>query len=174
MSTLEFAVRPAADRFGLKGPQAPQWLQGFGIEVPAAPNTWSRSALFVARLGTGEFFIEDEAGGVTLRGMIPGPDANPPGVYPVLREDAAFLLSGEGALEVLAQICNIDFSTLALAPRPVVMTSMIGVSVLVVPAEAADGRCFRIWCDPTFGRYFEETVGHIVIECGGNYTGVSV
>ena len=174
MNTLEFAVRPAADRFGLKGPRAAQWLQGFGVEVPAGPNTWCSSSLFVARLGTGEFFIEDAAGGVTLRSMLPAPDANLPGVYPVLREDAAFLLSGNGALDVLAQVCNIDFSAVVLESQPVIMTSMIGVSVLVVPYQGDDQRRYRIWCDPSFGRYLDETVGHIVIECGGNYTGVSV
>ena len=173
MNTLEFKVRPSADRLGLKGPRAVEWLRGLGIEVPRVSNTWAISPLFVARLGTGEFFIEDEAAGTMLRGLLPAPDAHPPGVYPVLREDSAFLLSGDGSSDVLAQICNIDFSGLALQRQPVVMTSMIGVSVLVAPYAVLEGRCYRIWCDPTFGRYLQDTLGQIVIECGGDYTGVS-
>jgi hypothetical protein len=51
--------------------------------------------------------------------------------------------------------------------------------VLVVPqdgasAEGAAGeRHYRIWCDPTFGPYLGESLGAVVIECGGRYTGVS-
>jgi sarcosine oxidase subunit gamma len=174
MSGLAFQVRPAADRFGLKGPRAAEWLSARGLELPAAPNTWASSTLLVARLGTGEFFLEDAPGGAVLRGLVPAADTHPPGVYPVLREDAAFLLSGDGSADVLAQICNVNFAELDLGRQPVIMTSMIGVSVLVVSYDAADEQRHRIWCDPTFARYLEGTIGHIVMECGGNYTGVSV
>ena len=197
MSALVFHRREARDRFGLKGPRAAEWLAGHGIVVPTTPNTWSASpvargaaaahgearvhdaALFAARLGTGEFFLEDCAGGTTLRGIAPSAEAYPPGVYPVLREDAAFLLSGQGSLDVLAQVCNVNFAALALDSHPVIMTLMIGVAVLVVPQTPGaprDGvaeRLYRIWCDPTFGPYVEESLETVVVECGGNYRGVS-
>jgi hypothetical protein len=38
---------------------------------------------------------------------------------------------------------------------------------------SAAGRHYRIWCDPTFGPYLGESLGAVVIECGGRYTGVS-
>ncbi|HEY3656041.1 MAG TPA: hypothetical protein VGL34_13835 [Steroidobacteraceae bacterium] len=197
MSALVFHRREARDRFGLKGPRAAEWLAGHGIVVPTTPNTWSASpvardaaaahgearahgaALFVARLGTGEFFLEDCAGGTTLRGIAPFAEAYPPGVYPVLREDAAFLLSGQGSLDVLAQVCNVNFAALALDSHPVIMTLMIGVAVLVVPQtpgaprDVVAERLYRIWCDPTFGPYVEESLETVVVECGGNYRGVS-
>jgi sarcosine oxidase gamma subunit len=137
------------------------------------------AALFVARLGTGEFFLEDCAGGTKLRGIEPAPEAYPSGVYPVLREDAAFLLSGKGSLDVLAQVCNVNFAELALDSHPVIMTLMIGVSVIVVPQARLMQRdegaepLYRIWCDPTFGAYLGESLGTVVVECGGNYRGVS-
>jgi hypothetical protein len=53
------------------------------------------------------------------------------------------------------------------------MTLMIGVAVLVVPENTAGGRRYRIWCDPTFGPYLGESLGAVVLECGGRYTGVS-
>jgi hypothetical protein len=57
------------------------------------------------------------------------------------------------------------------------MTSMIGVSVLVVPQggapQAADSVSFRIWCDPTFGAYLGESLRQVVGDCGGNVTGES-
>jgi sarcosine oxidase subunit gamma len=101
-------------------------------------------------------------------------------VYPVLREDWAFHLGGDGVHDVLAQVCNVNFAALSLPSRPLIMTLMIGVAVLVVPQSVAGGgqggattRHYRIWCDPTFGPYLGESLGAVVIECGGRYTGVS-
>ena len=93
--------------------------------------------MLVARLGTAEFFLEDAAAGTVLQGILRGAwRQNPPGVYPVLREDAAFQLSGEGVHDVLAQVCNVHFAAFSLDSRPVIMTLMIGVAVLVVPQES--------------------------------------
>jgi sarcosine oxidase, subunit gamma len=178
MTALEFRTMEARDRFGLKGPGAAEWLAAHDIALPVAPNTWTYAgavddSLLVARLGTGEFFLEDRAGGTTVRGIAPAPDAHLPGVYPVLREDAAFLLRGDGMHDVLAQVCNVNFADLKLDSRPLIMTLMMGVSVLVVPQQV-DAECqYRVWCDPTFGHYLTESLGTVVIECGGNYRGVS-
>ena len=62
-------------------------------------------------------------------------------------------LKGPRAAEVLAQVCNVNFAALSAA-RPIVMTLMIGVGVLVLPQVADDdGPVYRIWCDPGFGTY---------------------
>jgi sarcosine oxidase subunit gamma len=173
MSALEFEKRSRCDRFGLKGPRAAEWLEARGIALPAAPNQWTATAagdeLLVARLGTSEFFLEDCAGGGRVRGLESALDQPEPGVYPVLREDAAFSLSGPGSYDVLAQVCNVNFADLELASRPVIMTLMIGVAVLVVPQMAGAWPRVRIWCDPTFGPYLEESLGTVVTESGGNY-----
>ncbi len=190
MSALELSLHQRRRRLGLKGPRAADWLASQGIAVPAAPNSWSESgasanALLTARLGWTEFFLE---GGLdsAIGDLAAGLDADPPGVYPVLREDWAFQLGGDGVHDVLAQVCNVNFSSLLLDSRPVVMTLMIGVAVLVVPQGAAVGqggaadgtgaspeRRYRIWCDPSFGPYLGESLGAVVNECGGRYTGVS-
>jgi sarcosine oxidase subunit gamma len=157
------------------------WLTEQGIAFPAAANTWTGSGsagadtgLLVARLGTGEFFLEDVEGGDRLRHIAPASESHPPGVYPVLRQDAAFSLSGDGGADVLAQVCNVNFSALVLDSRPVIMTLMVGVAVLVVPRDLDGQRQYLIWCDPTFGPYLAQTLGNIVIECGGNYKGVPI
>jgi sarcosine oxidase subunit gamma len=194
MSALALELRARRDRLGLKGPRAADWLVTQGIDVPATPNTWTQSAntwaqseegtaadvLLAARLGAAEFFLEDGAAGTALKRIFPALDGNPPGVYPVLREDWAFGLGGEGVHDVLAQVCNVNFAALPLDSRPLIMTLMIGVAVLVVPqimvsggAGGAAERRYRIWCDPTFGPYLGESLGAVVIECGGSYTGVS-
>jgi sarcosine oxidase, subunit gamma len=183
MSALALKLNKPRDRLGLKGPRAAEWLVTHGIVLPTAPNTWTHSeqtiaadALLVARLGSGEFFLEDGAGGTTLERISPSLEEPPPGVYPVLREDWAFDLGGERVHDVLAQVCNVNFAALSLDSNPLVMTLMIGVAVLVVPQRRADGpvrRQYRIWCDPTFGPYLGESLGAVVSECGGRYTGVS-
>jgi sarcosine oxidase subunit gamma len=175
MNALEFMRGRPAARLGLKGPRAGDWLAERlatqGVALPPAPNTWSGDpggGLIVARLGASEFFLEAETDGAGLPDLTIEPEAAPAGVYPVLREDAAFVLSGSGSTDVLAQVCNVDFAGLALGARPVVMTLMIGVAVLVLP-EA--GPRFRIWCEPTLGAYLERSVGDVVRDCGGNYRG---
>jgi sarcosine oxidase gamma subunit len=142
-------------------PDAP----GEAVDVVAADDR-----LLVARLGSAEFFLEDRAAGVAVRDLAQHMyEAPPTGVYPVLREDAAFCLSGDGSLDVLAQVCNIDFADLAFESQPVIMTLMIGVSVLVLPQARGEWRRFRIWCDPTFGEYLGGSLGQVVLECGGRF-----
>ncbi len=173
MAELEFDARNRRVLLGMKGPRAAEWLVAQGLGVPMAPNSWTRSsgAVLVARLGQSEFFLEDAPAGTTLRGIAPALAAHPPGVYPVLREDAAFELSGAGVHDVLAQVCNVNFAELALDSHPVIMTLMIGVAVLVVPESMQEGhgagRRHRFWCDPTFGPYLSEALAVVVAECGG-------
>ena len=176
MSALVLEIREHRDRVGLKGPRAADWLAANGISSPSAPNTWiqpgnapSADALLVARLGASEFFIEDGLPGTAFERISASLEEPPPGVYPVIREDRAFLLVGEGVHEVLAQVCNVNFAALPLGSHPVIMTLMIGVAVLVVPQNEQ----YRIWCDPSFGPYMSESLSAVVIECGGSYRGVS-
>jgi sarcosine oxidase, subunit gamma len=173
MSALEFKKRTRCERFGLKGPRAAEWLEANGIALPEGPNQWTATEaddeLLVARLGTFEFFLEDYAGGSRVRGLESALEPPRAGVYPVLREDAAFSLSGPGSHDVLAQVCNVNFADLELASRPVIMTLMISVAVLVVPQKVNAWPRFLIWCDPTFGEYLEQSLGTVVTESGGNY-----
>jgi sarcosine oxidase, subunit gamma len=184
MSVLLFELQSGRARIGMKGPRAQEWLTSCGIVSPASPNSWAAAGaggnstgLLVARLGATEFFLEDAIQGASLEDIRRRLEENPSGVYPVLREDAAFQLSGDGAHDVLAQVCNVHFAELALDSRPVIMTLMLGVAVLVVPQgpDARGGdtdRRYRIWCDPTFGPFLGEAVGGVVIESGGTSKGL--
>jgi sarcosine oxidase subunit gamma len=187
MSGLALKLHEPRDRLGLKGPRAAEWLGANGIPLPISPNTWVRpdgartaDALLVARLGTAEFFLEEGPGGTTLKRLAPALDQRSTGVYPVIREDWEFQLAGEGVHDVLTQVCNVNFAALPQGSRPVIMTLMIGVAVLVVPQDGTGGqergepaeRQYRIWCDPTFGPYLGTSLGAVVVECGGRYTGV--
>lgn len=164
-------------RFGVKGPRAAELLAQLGLSVPSRANSWAPlraqdredSPNVIGRLGNTEFFIEEqgEAAGIrALEAALPAP-----GAYPVLREDAAFVLGGARATEVLADVCNVQFSALTLAQRPVVMTLMTGVGVLVLPQPMQDSGndavVFRIWCDPSFGAYLWETLAEVIRTTSG-------
>ena len=180
MTALVLAIEAPRARLGLKGPRAAEWLIAQDMVLPMAANSWVHSgagggsgALLVARLGAAEFFLEDAADGSPLAAISPKLKARPPGVYPVLREDCAFQLSGDGVHDVLAQVCNVEFAGLVLDSHPLIMTLMIGVAVLVVPQEFGAERRYRIWCDPTLGPSLSENLGAVVVDCGGITRGVS-
>jgi sarcosine oxidase gamma subunit len=86
------------------------------------------------------------------------------GVYPVLREDRAFMLSGPEADAVLAEVCNVNFDDLPLHEQHAVMTMMIGVAVTVVPQGNVAHRRYLIWCDPSFGDYVSTTLRAVVAD----------
>jgi len=155
-------------RFGVKGPRAAELLRQLELAVPDSPNRWSPlresdqddSWNVIGRLGSTEFFIEEggDASGIAALENLTREGAS--GAYPVLREDVAVLLGGPRALEVLAQVCNVNFA--ALPSRAVVMTLMIGVAVLVLPQETDEGLAYRIWCDPSFGPYLQSELEKMV------------
>jgi sarcosine oxidase subunit gamma len=95
-----------------------------------------------------------------------------PGVYPVLRQDAALVLQGERANELLVQVCNVDFKAWPMEQQAVAMTSMVGVSVLVAWYRHNGVPSYRIWCDGTFGHYLWETLLEIAVELGGAAAGL--
>ena len=166
-------------RFGFKGPRAAEWLHQHGIAVPAMPNTWialtGEGPALVARLGHTEFFIEYAQAEPAIKQLIEELATPLDGVYPVLREDRALVLRGDDLHDVLAQVCNVDFKSVSRAGRPVVMTMMAGIAVLVIPKNEKWGQSpssdqqrlgtvptCRIWCDPSFGDYLWSTLQDVV------------
>ena len=146
-------------------------LKQLGLNVPARPNSWAPlraedrddSPNVIGRLGNTEFFLEESGtapGIAALEQRLQGEA----GAWPVLREDFGVVLGGARAGEALAEVCNVDFAALPLAQKPVVMTLMTGVAVLVLP----QGASYRIWCDPSFGSYLWETLREVVGTTTGN------
>jgi sarcosine oxidase subunit gamma len=157
---------------GVKGQKAEEWLRAQGVTVPEGVNAWTRTpeGAIVARLGRTEFFLEDRPGGVAVerwRAVL----EPAPGVYPVMRQDAAIALAGERLAELLAQTCNVNFRAWDPGERVVVMTSMAGIPVLLLWHESQGMPLYRIWCDATFGPYLWETLLAIAREEGGRAVG---
>jgi sarcosine oxidase subunit gamma len=160
-------------KFGLKGPAAQQWLENQRVPLPAQTNGWK--ALpgdgVIARLGRSEFFLEDDGGAGDVDALRTCLGSGVPGVYPVTRQDAGFALAGARVNELLVQTCNVNFAESGLGEQIVVMTQMIGVSVLVMHTSRMQGTCYRLWCDPTFAPYFWETLLEIAQQLGGGAIG---
>lgn len=177
MSAVELTLRRDRERFDVKGPRAAEWLMAQGLSIPTASNTWvakpaaapGAAALLIARLGASEFFFDEASPAGVIAGLVSALHERPAGVYPVLREDWGFVLAGAGCDAVLAEMCNVAFGSLSPQAHPIVMTMMVGVAVLVLLEERAEGRAYHIWCDPTFGPYLAETLAAVVSEHGGSF-----
>ena len=152
-------------RHGCKGPGAIAWLESLGLPIPPNTNSWLPldGGGLIARLGFTEFLIEGPD--ALIAPLVSAPRAA--GVYPVLRQDAALILGGARLDELLRQTCNVNFRPLDLAARPVVLTSMVGVGVTVIPELRNGQPAVRIWCDGTYGHYLWETLLGIAVELGG-------
>ncbi|MBW4691475.1 MAG: hypothetical protein KME27_06865 [Lyngbya sp. HA4199-MV5] len=161
-------------RFGVKGANAADWLLSQGITTPDRPNTWNPlpDCGIIARLGLTEFFIEDSLHSQLALRLMENCQQPPARVYPILRQDAAIVLCGSEVNELLLQTCSVNVRALSLMERPVFLTSMIGVSVIILPGERNGQSFCRIWCDGTFGVYLWQTLSAIVAEIGGGVVGV--
>ncbi len=158
-------------RFGCKGPEAGRWLKAKGLSIPEPANSWAADPKgnLVARLATSEFLVEalgnEQQRIGMLSGLLPAND-----VYPVIRQDAAFVLQGKRARDLLLQTCSFNFDALPVTEErsgTAVMTSMVGVGVTVIPRVVGMVREYRIWCDPSFGLYLWSTLVGIAKEMGG-------
>jgi sarcosine oxidase subunit gamma len=151
-------------RFGVKGAAAAAWLHAQNLPIPDAPNRWLplRGGGLIARLGFNEFLIEDSINSSIAPQLIELSQHPPAKVYPVLRQDAAIALGGSLILDLLAQTCSLHFRALNLSECPVVLTTMVGVNVTIIPGEI-----YRIWCDGTYGVYLWQTLLNIIEEMQG-------
>jgi hypothetical protein len=158
VSVIIFQDQSRTPRAGVKGPGAAEWLAGLGLPVPDAPNRWLPvDGGLVARLGLTEFLVEGP-----LSAQLAAPLAH--GVYPVLRQDTVLALSGERLDDLLLETCSVDFGALDPFTRPVVLTTMVGVAVTVIPYEDKGIPYCRIWCDSTYGEWFAGTLAGVAAE----------
>src|SRR5579875_2974086 len=113
--TLALCDVSALQRLVLKGPGAASLLEARAVAQALPADLFHvlplTSGGLIARTGRAEFFLEDapSAGG---RQEVVAPladslrDSPQPGVYPALRQDASFLLSGDRASAVLLETCG--------------------------------------------------------------------
>ena len=164
-------------RFGCKGPAAEDFLASLGLPTPPSPNGWTieSSGHLIARLATSEFLVEatgrEQSHAAKAAQRLLDPARRQRGLVPVLRQDLVLELSSSRANDLLRQTCNVNFAALTRVATGVagslVMTSMIGVAVTIVPQVGTHGAVFTIWADPSFGHYLWSMLGDIAKGLGG-------
>jgi len=155
-------------RFGVKGAKAAEWLSGQGVMLPESNNSWleiSPTSLAM-RLGSSEFMIESQAT-ENLPTLSNSDQFATPGVYKVQRADAAFIISGQQALNLLSELCTLDLAGEALSENKLLMTQIAGISAILLKQSINGKDAYRIWCDGTYGHYMWETLLEIATELGG-------
>jgi sarcosine oxidase subunit gamma len=171
VKTLALCDVTALPRVTVKGPGAERWLRDQGLAAPSDVYGVLPAGKDgrVARTGAAEFFLEGGVSGAAWPEP-PRGGKETPGVLPVLRQDAAFLLAGARAREVMLETCGCDFSS--HEPR-MTYSRVAGVSCAILPGEEGGRRVFRIWCDSSYGTYLWDTLLEIVREKGGDAAGLA-
>lgn len=161
-------------RYGVKGPNAMQWLVERGVVIPASPNAWTMSEqkTLVLRLGGSEFLLEDQLGGFVCN-KLASDITRVAGVYQVPRADAAFVVSGSETLNLFSELCSLDLREKSLADNQLIMTQIAGISATVIHQTLHGESIYRIWCDGTYGAYMWEILMEIAVELGGGAVGLS-
>ncbi len=160
-------------RYGVKGPNAMQWLVDHEIAIPSIPNGWtvSTSKTLVLRLGSSEFLVEDQLGGSTCSRLV-SDATRAASVYKVPRADAAFVVSGSEALNLLSELCPLDLREKSLSTHHLVMTQVAGISATIIRQTLNGESIYRIWCDGTYGSYMWAVLIEIATELGGGAVGL--
>jgi sarcosine oxidase, subunit gamma len=161
-------------RYGVKGPNATQWLVGHGISIPTNNNAWtlSEQKTLVLRLGSSEYLIEDQLGGSACS-KLETDTARIASVYKVPRADAAFIVSGSEALNLFSEVCSLDLRVKSFAAKEVIMTQVAEISATIIRQTLNGETIYRIWCDGTYGAYMWEVLLEIAHELGGGAVGLS-
>lgn len=151
-------------RYGVKGPQAANWLASHGVAVPNNANCWVQNDhTLVMRLGNSEFLIEDQSDGKICE-KLAADNVRIAGVYTVPRVDAAYLLAGSGVLNLLSEVCALDLRAISLPENAVVMTQVAGISATVLRQQLNNEAVYRLWVDGTYGVYMQQVLGEIAGE----------
>ncbi|WP_424193322.1 hypothetical protein ACMYR3_00060 [Ampullimonas aquatilis] len=173
MMSLSLSIKPV-HCFGLKGAGSVEWLMNQGVSVPALPNCYGvfGEQGVIARLAYTEFYFDDvnRQSSQTLQSLLgKGVQVASGGVYPVCRDDVVLQLSGSLAHVLLAQVCSFHFAAWDITGQPLIMTSMVGVSVIILPLhgrsnDAGQGNepTYQVVCDPSLAVYLEKTLREVM------------
>jgi len=163
-ATLGLCDVSALPRITLKGPGAKALLEQNHVTVPDGIFAVASSGAggLSARTGGAEFFVEDGPSDTAVARIRKALAANPTSVYPVHRADAAILLSGTQAVDVLEQTCGVNFRS--PEANKLVYTRVAGVACSILPRKLNNIAVFQLWMDGTYGLYLWETLLEIAAD----------
>jgi sarcosine oxidase subunit gamma len=161
-------------RMVIKGPQAATFLAAQGLAIPQERLSVAEFGTggLIARTGGSEFFLEDGVGGDAVERIETALASGQAGVYRVLRQDAALLISGSKSGELFRHVCSYDF--IGQIHHNFVFTQVAGISCSILRSELNGIPVFRLWTDGTYGIYIWRTLLEIAAELGGGTVGTAV
>jgi sarcosine oxidase subunit gamma len=170
LSELALGDLSALPRFGCKGREASEWIAAQNLPVPSSIYGWRRleDGGLLVRVDSREFMVENGFAGGCAENLIVELGSGADGVYQVQRQDAAFVLAGTRATDVLAQTCGIDF---ARTGDDFLKTRVALTSCSVKREPLGDVPAYRVWCEPSYGEYLFAALLEIVHELGGGPVG---
>lgn len=144
----------------VRGQAAPAAVNSLSCGAPEMFKINSFSDLgFSTTTGKTEFFVIDEKGGsVAAELKAKAGDAN---TFMFPRQDALFILSGEGWKDMMLRVTAFNFK--AANDKDFVMANMAGVSTWFRVSDT-DPNKVLFGCDPSFGHYLYETLCEVVKE----------
>jgi sarcosine oxidase subunit gamma len=161
----------ALGRWQIKGGDAVGWLRAHDIDAPAdffARHALSETGAFIARTGSAEYFLHDDARDSVATRLGEVPDALVAGTRILPRDDLELVLGGAAATGILAELCMLD---LADERGRFCMTRIAKVSTWLCVEGDPDAPGYRIGCEPSHGDYLFETLLERVHEAGGGLIG---
>jgi glycine cleavage system aminomethyltransferase T len=171
-SNLALCDVSALPRLTVKGPGAAGFLSKQDLTVPSevyGVQPLAGGGLLVRTGGT-EFFLEAGRQDEVVSRVAQELGRGGGGVYPVLRQDASFLLAGSRAVDVLAETCAVNFRETGPA---FLMTRIAGVSTSVLPRALNGLPVYQIWMDYSYGLYLWEQLIAIVRAMEGGVAGAT-
>ena len=170
LSELALGDLSALLRFGCKGRRTADWMAARGLPVPPSIYGWERleDGGLLVRVDNREFMVENGLGGGCAETLIAELGSGADGVYRVQRQDAALVLAGRRAAEVLAQTCGVDFSETG---DDFLKTRVALTSCSIKREPLGDVPAYRLWCEPSYGEYLFAALLEIVHELGGGPVG---
>ena len=114
---------------------------------------------FSTSTGKSEFYLVDEKGGSVATELKAKADDADTFMFP--RQDALFVLSGEGWKQMMLRVTAFNFE--AADDSDFVMANMAGVSTWF-RVSSTDPNKVLFGCDPSYGHYLYETLCDVVKE----------
>ena len=156
-----------AQREGVRGAGAREWLLNQGHKLPDAPNqiVASGESGFVMSLSHREFWLLQPVSEASSDR--PASEAVAAGVWPLYcqHSHAWLQLAGEPRAEVMAKLCGVDLSEAAFPPGSVAQTQAARVSVIIAAhQDENDQPAFSMFVDQSLARYLWEAIEDAVGE----------
>ena len=167
-------------RVGFKGRGAAAWLAAQGVALPDTPNRWlcDTSGATIARLGTEDFLIVDEAektSGLPQHLAARWHATSTAGSFLVPRQHglAAIALGGANAPQLLAHLCAVDLRPQAFASDAIAQTQLALSSVVVMRSTSTAAVSYRLFVDTSLALYLWDVLNDVAVTLGGGALGSS-